>query len=340
MGGNRPSTVDVCLFAPSIGVNHETIPKMSRLNTSYSSVIYHHPRLVFDGSKVPKEESTVRAVDDVSVGELLLIEHVLTCTSAIGVEILKSTPSISRLVFPGGDPEAQFIMNSIPSKLKGSKDLCFGLGMTSIKHGCAPNSDRVEQRAFALVDSSKHSDDPTAGVFFFVYSIQAIAKGAELRLQRTIAHGHDDDLFLACKCKADETQRAETYHRNKALALDSHCAIANRQFVERVVSSHWQSVAYERRVLLQILARDGLNVNFLKEADDKSSSSLSDFMSNSKFEIELSRRWSLLHDSMGSSRGAIRKAEEHVATTIQRLHSHFHPADGALLSPMLSEPDC
>lgn len=235
-------------------VNLQKTDNKNEVHNEYIINVYKNPKIEICDENNYK---SIRAIDDIKIGELLLIEHVFAGSMANCHILVEHNEYLFNMYHPRSinftDIENKF--TSVQEKISHN---CFGLEnndklitdtITKINHHCDPNC--------VVYIQEKYEIKNTHTIFMELFAIRNIKKGTELTISYGPVTGHERDFV--CNCGKELPERKKIFSIISSLAKE--LSIRNNNIIRELICNYLETNASKKILMNHFLATKGIFMN-------------------------------------------------------------------------------
>lgn len=220
----------------------------------YMAIVYKHPALVVCTENNYK---SVKIVEDVEFGELLLVEHSYAGSVMLCQAILENNEYLFDMYHPRTDKYVESTDKHKQTKDKISHN-CFGLKngdklitfiVTKLNHSCDPNCSIFIQENYNM--------ENTYIIFVELYAIRSIKGGTELTINYGPITAHERDFECKCGKELEERQKIFEIVANIGKSLSNK----NNLQIKKMVYQYLEKKISKKILLNHYLATKGIFIN-------------------------------------------------------------------------------
>ena len=205
---------------------------------------------------------SMKAVDDIKFGDLLLIEHVFSNTPAACKLVIQYNEYLFDQYHPRTTKfkDALGLEKSIVDKMAKDKltHNCFGLEygtytitstITTMNHSCDPNC--------AVQIREKYKSGDTVTVFMELFAIRAIKRGTELTISYGPKTSHERDF----ECSCGKTLENRTKQFNVVSNISIYLSKTNNDIIKEYIYKYLETDTAKKILLNHYLCNNGVFLN-------------------------------------------------------------------------------
>lgn len=244
-------------YNPSDAIREDAV--IDSIFDEYTADVYRSPAIVIQDENNFK---SIKAVEDIKSGELLLIEHAYSNIPGACKLIIQYNEYLFDQYHPRTTKfkDTVDMDKTVVAEMVGEKFAhnCFGLDekkytitstITKINHSCDPNC--------AVQINEKYNTEDTETVFMEMFAVRNISKGTELTISYGPVTSHERDFV----CDCGKTLEVRTKYFNVISNITTYFSHNNNDMIREKICSYLKTSKAKKILLNHYLSNCGIFVN-------------------------------------------------------------------------------